>query len=162
MSQVKQDTELKVFITTGDSSCGECGEQLGRHAWITLVEGKGALCLACADLDHLAFLLSGDAALTRRARKHSTLSAVKSTAAAWAARQPPRLSMSKRYGWPLSRMSGTQRQTMMPSSRKATSDQKHERRCTMPSPGYWPGGKHQSDQVESRVSATPLPCAVTI
>ena len=43
MSQVKQDTELKVFITTGDSSCGECGEQLGRHAWITLVEGKGAL-----------------------------------------------------------------------------------------------------------------------
>ncbi len=77
MSQVKQDSELKVFITTGDSSsCSECGEELGRHAWITLVEGKGALCLACADLDHLAFLPSGDAALTRRARKHSTLSAV--------------------------------------------------------------------------------------
>jgi hypothetical protein len=76
MSQIKENTELKVFITTGDSSCGECGEQLDRHAWITLVEGKGALCLACADLDHLAFLPSGDAALTRRARKHSTLSAV--------------------------------------------------------------------------------------
>jgi hypothetical protein len=76
MSQTKQDTELKIFITTGDSSCSECGEPLGRHAWITLVEGKGALCLACADLDHLAFLPSGDAALTRRARKHSTLSAV--------------------------------------------------------------------------------------
>jgi len=76
MSQTKQDTELKVFITTGDSLCSECGEPLGRHAWITLVEGKGALCLACADLDHLAFLPSGDAALTRRARKHSTLSAV--------------------------------------------------------------------------------------
>ena len=76
MRQIKENTELKVFITTGDSSCGECGEQLGRHAWITLVEGKGALCLACADLDHLAFLPSGDAALTRRARKHLTLSAV--------------------------------------------------------------------------------------
>jgi len=76
MSQMKQDIEFKVFITTGDSSCGECGEQLGRHAWITLVEGKGALCLACADMDHLAFLPSGDAALTRRVRKHSTLSAV--------------------------------------------------------------------------------------
>jgi hypothetical protein len=76
MSRTKQDTELKVFITTGDSSCSECGEPLGHHAWITLVEGKGALCLACADLDHLAFLPSGDAALTRRARKHSTLSAV--------------------------------------------------------------------------------------
>jgi hypothetical protein len=48
----------------------------GRRAWITLVGKKGALCLACADLDHLVFLPAGDAALTRRARKHSTLSAV--------------------------------------------------------------------------------------
>jgi len=68
--------ELKVFITVSASTCGECGEDLGRSAWITLVEGKGALCLACADLDHLVFLPAGDAALTRRARKHSTLSAV--------------------------------------------------------------------------------------
>jgi hypothetical protein len=65
-----------VFITTRESWCDECGEELGRHAWITLVEDKGALCLSCADLDHLAFLPAGDAALTRRARKHSTLSAV--------------------------------------------------------------------------------------
>jgi hypothetical protein len=41
-----------------------------------LVEGEGALCLACADLDHLWFLPSGDAALTRRAGKYSTLKAV--------------------------------------------------------------------------------------
>jgi hypothetical protein len=34
------------------------------------------LCLTCADLDHLSFLPSGDAALTRRARKYSTLAAV--------------------------------------------------------------------------------------
>jgi hypothetical protein len=70
------DSDLKVFITTGQSSCSECREDLGRNAWITLVEGKGALCLACADLDHLLFLPAGDAALTRRARKHSTFSAV--------------------------------------------------------------------------------------
>ncbi|MEJ2266888.1 MAG: DUF2293 domain-containing protein [Anaerolineales bacterium] len=68
--------DLKVFITTTEASCSECGEDLGRRAWITLVENKGALCLSCADLDHLLFLLSGDAALTRRARKHSTLSVV--------------------------------------------------------------------------------------
>jgi hypothetical protein len=68
--------DLKVFITVSESSCGECGEDLGRRAWITLVEDKGALCLACADLDHLVFLPAGDAALTRRSRKHSTLSAV--------------------------------------------------------------------------------------
>lgn len=69
-------SDLAVFITTGESSCNECGEMLGHHAWITLVEGKGALCLACADLDHLLFLAAGNAALTRRARKHSTLCAV--------------------------------------------------------------------------------------
>ncbi len=69
-------SDLKVFITVSESSCGECGEDLGRKAWITLVEDKGALCLACADLDHLVFLAAGDAALTRRSRKHSTLSAV--------------------------------------------------------------------------------------
>jgi hypothetical protein len=73
---MKMPPDLTVFITTGESSCSECGEDLGRRAWITLVEDKGALCLSCADLDHLVFLPAGDAALTRRSRKYSTLSAV--------------------------------------------------------------------------------------
>jgi len=75
---MKQSDDLKVFIPTGDrdSACCECGEALGRGAWITLVEGKGALCLACADLDHLIFLPAGNTALTRRARKRSILSTV--------------------------------------------------------------------------------------
>jgi len=68
--------EIKVFISHRDSKCDECGEDLGRQAWITLERDKGALCLACADLDELVFLPSGDAALTRRSRKYSTLSAV--------------------------------------------------------------------------------------
>lgn len=67
--------DLKVFITNQDSTCDECGEQLGHHAWVTLSEGK-AYCLSCADLDHLIFLPSGDAALTRRSEKYSTLSAI--------------------------------------------------------------------------------------
>jgi hypothetical protein len=71
-----QTEEIKVFISNRDSKCDECGEELGRKAWITLERDKGALCLTCADLDHLTFLPSGDAALTRRARKHSALSAV--------------------------------------------------------------------------------------
>lgn len=73
---MKQTEALKVFISTRDSSCDECGEDLGRRAWITLAKEKAALCLACADLDHLIFLPSGDAALTRRARKNSTLAAI--------------------------------------------------------------------------------------
>ena len=71
-----QDNAIKVFISHRESICGECGENLGTKAWITLREDKGALCLSCADLDHLVFLPSGDAALTRRAKKLSTLSAV--------------------------------------------------------------------------------------
>jgi hypothetical protein len=73
---MRNTDDLKVFISMMDSTCDECRENLGRGAWLTLVEGKGALCLSCADLDHLVFLSSGDAALTRRARKRSTLSAV--------------------------------------------------------------------------------------
>jgi hypothetical protein len=68
--------DITVFIARRDVTCGECGEPLGRHAWITLDRERGALCLACADLDHLVFLPAGDTALTRRAKKHSTLSAV--------------------------------------------------------------------------------------
>lgn len=67
---------LKVFISSRESKCDECKEDLGSKAWIVLTEEKGALCLSCADLDHLVFLPSGDAALTRRARKYSTLSAI--------------------------------------------------------------------------------------
>jgi hypothetical protein len=68
--------EIKVFISNRDSHCSECDQDLGRKAWITLEREKGALCLACADLDELVFLSAGDAALTRRSKKYSTLSAV--------------------------------------------------------------------------------------
>lgn len=68
--------DLKVFISSRESTCDECGENLGRKAWISMLGDKGALCLACADLEHLVFPPSGDAALTRRAHKYSTLAAV--------------------------------------------------------------------------------------
>jgi len=67
--------EIVVFMTRSEPTCDFCGEELGRGAWIRKVEDK-AQCLECADLDHLAFLPSGDAILTRRAGKHSRLKAV--------------------------------------------------------------------------------------
>jgi hypothetical protein len=67
--------DLRVFISNRESRCDDCGEDLGRHAMIVLAGNRGALCLTCADLDHLTFLPPGDAALTRRARKYSTLAA---------------------------------------------------------------------------------------
>src|SRR5437763_12195564 len=76
VSAKQQKEEIRVFISHRESVCDECHEELGRKAWITLVRDTGALCLACADLDQLVFLPSGDGALTRRAKKHSVLSAV--------------------------------------------------------------------------------------
>ncbi len=72
----KKPEELKVFISHRASVCGECREELGPKAWVFLAGERGALCLSCADLDHLVFLPSGDAAVTRRARRLSTLAAV--------------------------------------------------------------------------------------
>jgi hypothetical protein len=68
--------DLAVFISHQEATCVECKETLGVHAWITLQEQKGAVCLSCSDLDHLVFLPAGDTALTRRSRKNSRLSAV--------------------------------------------------------------------------------------
>jgi hypothetical protein len=68
-TRTEKPEELKVFIIANESTCGECGKELGRSSWITLQGDKGALGLSCADMDHLYFLPSGDAALTRRARK---------------------------------------------------------------------------------------------
>ena len=76
MDAKPDDGELKVFISSRESTCSECGQNLGSHAWITLAGERGALCLTCADLDHLVYLPSGDPALTRRARKNSRLHAV--------------------------------------------------------------------------------------
>jgi hypothetical protein len=67
--------ELLAFFVRRDTKCGSCGEAVFRNSMIHLDPKLGALCLACADLDHLAFLPRGDAALTRRATKHSKLSA---------------------------------------------------------------------------------------
>ena len=51
------------------TTCGGSGELL-------IMEGPGPVCLVCADMDHLVFLPAGDAALTRRAKRASGLSAV--------------------------------------------------------------------------------------
>src|SRR5438093_2884826 len=66
---------LVVFSILRDSKCVECGEELWKGNFLFLEHGR-PLCLRCADLDHLVYLPRGDAALTRRATKHSALSAV--------------------------------------------------------------------------------------
>jgi len=52
-----------------------CASCRGTGDFLRMEDG-GPLCLDCADLGHLVFLPSGDAALTRRAKRISGLSAV--------------------------------------------------------------------------------------
>ena len=67
--------DIVVFQIVRDTTCGECGEELFKGRMLRL-ERDRPLCLTCADLAHLAYLPSGDAALTRRASKYSKLRAV--------------------------------------------------------------------------------------
>jgi hypothetical protein len=64
--------DLVVVSPVKDWTCTECSGT----GDLLIMEGPGPLCLACADMDHLVYLPSGDAALTRRAKKASGLSAV--------------------------------------------------------------------------------------
>jgi hypothetical protein len=64
--------DLVVVRAINDWACAECsatGELL-------IMDQAGPLCLPCADLDHLVYLEAGNAALTRRAKRTSKLSAV--------------------------------------------------------------------------------------
>jgi hypothetical protein len=65
--------DLVVVQPLAAFTCADCGLT---DTDMLIMEAAGPVCLTCADLDHLVFLPAGDAALTRRAKKASQLSAV--------------------------------------------------------------------------------------
>jgi hypothetical protein len=69
---VAKPPDLVVIMPVKDWVCTRC---TGTGDLLTM-DDAGPLCMTCADLDHLVFLGAGDAALTRRAKKASVLSAV--------------------------------------------------------------------------------------
>ena len=58
-SDTKNSDEIVVFLIRRNSECVECGEELWKGSFLR-VEGERALCMYCADLDHLVFLPRGD------------------------------------------------------------------------------------------------------
>jgi hypothetical protein len=64
--------DLLVIAPLKEWKCSSCAGTGG----LLMMDEPGPLCMACADLDHLVFLASGNAALTRRAKRASCLSAV--------------------------------------------------------------------------------------
>src|SRR5207249_4658282 len=74
--KLNKPPDLVVFEKMSEEGkCSECGVELLKGNLLLMEKGE-PLCLTCADLDQLIFLPAGDAALSRRARKHSPLSAV--------------------------------------------------------------------------------------
>lgn len=73
--QTSEAKDLVVFDILREAKCADCGKELLGGDFL-FIEAQRPLCLTCADLDHLVYLPRGDTALTRRARKHSALSAV--------------------------------------------------------------------------------------
>jgi hypothetical protein len=73
--KIGSEREIVVFSVVRETQCSECGTDLLKGSLLRL-EGEKALCTGCADLDRLEFLPAGDAAVTRRASKYSTLRAV--------------------------------------------------------------------------------------
>ncbi len=67
--------EIVVFEILRDSVCSECGEELWKGRLLRMEDDR-PFCMTCADLAHLIFVPRGDAAITRRASKYSTLRAV--------------------------------------------------------------------------------------
>src|SRR5258708_1140215 len=74
-TNAKRKAEIVVFSVLKPAVCSSCGAEIGKGALLRM-EKERRSCLACADLDHLVYLPAGDAALSRRSRKHSTLAAV--------------------------------------------------------------------------------------
>jgi hypothetical protein len=68
-------TDIVVFSVLNASVCSSCKAAIEKGDLLRM-EKEQPLCLGCADLDHLVYLPAGDPALSRRSRKHSTLSAV--------------------------------------------------------------------------------------
>src|SRR5258708_9999463 len=74
-TNAKRKAEIVVFSVLKPAVCSSCGAEIGKGG-CRRREKERRSCLACADLDHLVYLPAGDAALSRRSRKHSTLAAV--------------------------------------------------------------------------------------
>lgn len=74
MPEARSETkDIVVVAARREWACAECGTNERR--WLRM-QDVGPLCVDCADLGHLVFLPTGDAALTRRAKKASGLWAV--------------------------------------------------------------------------------------
>ncbi len=70
LRELNTPPDIVVFSILRNSKCSACGAEKWEGDFL-FKDGDEAFCLACAGLDRLEYLPSGDAALTRRAKKYS-------------------------------------------------------------------------------------------
>jgi len=73
--KLEEQPELVAYIIISDSQCSQCKKELLKSNFL-FMEADQPLCLSCAGFSNLIFLPSGDAKLTRRAKKYSAKSLV--------------------------------------------------------------------------------------
>ena len=73
--KLEKPPELISYIITNDAQCSNCKTTINKGCFL-FKEADQPLCLKCAGFANLIFLPSGDAKLTRRAKKYSTKSLV--------------------------------------------------------------------------------------
>lgn len=77
-SETKENGKRRhdVWESNVTRTCADCGRDLSENGVLTFFKDDRPLCLKCGGLSHLEFLPAGDAALTCRAIKHSSQTAV--------------------------------------------------------------------------------------
>jgi hypothetical protein len=72
--KLEKQPELVAFIILKDSVCSRCHREMWKGSFL-FMEADQPLCMKCAGFDHLLFLPSGDAQVTRKVRKKCALKA---------------------------------------------------------------------------------------
>lgn len=73
--KLESPPELVAYIILKNSQCSQCNEELWKGSILYVEEGQ-SFCLNCAGFGDFAFLSSGNAALTRTAKKYSSTNLV--------------------------------------------------------------------------------------
>jgi hypothetical protein len=75
IDKVEKSNEPVVYIIVSESTCSQCKKEMSKSSFLMMDEGN-PYCISCTPYRDLVFLPSGDALLTRRAKKYSSQSMV--------------------------------------------------------------------------------------
>jgi hypothetical protein len=75
MKKIEKSPEPIVYIIIRESQCSQCKKTLPGGSFL-MTDNDKPYCMGCSPYNDLVFLPSGDALLTRRAKKYSSISTV--------------------------------------------------------------------------------------